>query len=238
MAAHVPKQVTTRARGSAVSAGVPIVAAKITVPGVPGWAVSRPRITELIVQGTRWCPLTVVTGPAGAGKTTALALWAAAQPGMVAWVGVDEFDNRPAKLAIGVWLTVVAIRYYRKLGKPKPPKKPPGWQTHVDNMTPWYAIVLGPLTQPWALIAAGVTVIVEAKLSSWQSYLALALFCVIATSSILAMEIYAGFRPQPAQQFLARLRHWIDTHTDQVIIIVSLVLGFWLIGNSIYYIVT
>ena len=105
-------------------------------------------------------------------------------------------------------------------------------------MTPWYAIVLGPLTQPWALIAAGVTVIVEAKLSSWQSYLALALFCVIATSSILAMELYAGFRPQPAQQFLARLRHWIDTHTDQVIIIVSLVLGFWLIGNSIYYVVT
>ena len=143
-----------------------------------------------------------------------------------------------AKLAIGVWLTVVAIRHYRKLGKPKPPKKPPGWQTHIDNMTPWYAILLGPLTQPWALIAAGVTVIVEAKLSSWQSYLALALFCVIATSSILAMEIYAGFRPQPAQQFLARLRHWIDTHTDQVIIIVSLVLGFWLIGNSIYYIVT
>jgi hypothetical protein len=52
-----------------------------------------------------------------------------------------------------------------------------------------------PAHQPWALIAAGVTVIVEAKLSSWQSYLALALFCIIATSSILAMEIYAGFRP-------------------------------------------
>ncbi len=105
-------------------------------------------------------------------------------------------------------------------------------------MTPWYAIGLGPLTQPWALVAAGVTVIVEAKLSSWQDYLTLALFCVIATSAFLAMEIYAGFRPQPAQEFLARLRHWIDTHTDQVIIIVSLVLGFWLIGNSIYYLLT
>jgi hypothetical protein len=66
----------------------------------------------------------------------------------------------------------------------------------------------------------------------------LALFCVIATSSILAMEIYAGFRPQPAQEFLARLRQWINAHTDQVIIIVSLVLGFWLVANSIYYLVT
>ena len=105
-------------------------------------------------------------------------------------------------------------------------------------MTPWYAIGLGPLTQPWGLIAAGVTVIVEAKLSSWEDYLTLALFSVIATSSILAMEIYAGFRPRPAQDFLARSRLWIAAHTDQVIIIVSLVLGFWLVATSIYYIVT
>ncbi len=143
-----------------------------------------------------------------------------------------------AKLAIGAGLLVIAIRYYRKLGKPKPPKKPPKWQTHIDNMTPWFAIGLGPLTQPWGLVAAGVSVIVEAKLSSWESYLALVVFSVIATSAILAMEIYAGFRPQPAQEFLTRMRHWIDTHTDQVIIIVSLVLGFWLVANSIYYIVT
>jgi hypothetical protein len=143
-----------------------------------------------------------------------------------------------AKLAIGAALLVIAIRQYRKLGKPKPPKKPPKWQTGIDHMTPWYAIALGPLTQPWGLVAAGVSVIVEAKLSSWESYLALVLFCVIGTSSILAMEIYAGFRPQPAQEFLARLRLWISTHTDQVIIIVSLVLGFWLVANSIYYLVT
>jgi len=143
-----------------------------------------------------------------------------------------------AKLAIGAGLLLIAIRYYRKLGKPKPPKKPPKWQTHIDNMSVWYAMALGPLTQPWGLIAAGVTVVVEAKLSSWEDYLALALFCLIATSSILAMEIYAAFRPQPAQEFLTRSRHWIDTHTDQVIVIVSLVLGFWLVATSIYYIVT
>src|ERR1700685_3769804 len=143
-----------------------------------------------------------------------------------------------AKLAIGAGLVVIAIRYYRKLGKPKPPKKPPKWQTHIDNMSVWYAMALGPLTQPWGLIAAGVTVIVEAKLSSWESYLALAAFCVTRTPSILAMEIYAAFRPQPAQEFLTRTRHWIDTHTDQVILIVSLVLGFWLVADSIYYLVT
>jgi LuxR family transcriptional regulator, maltose regulon positive regulatory protein len=95
MAAHVTDQTATRMKRPATSAGDPILEAKITAPSVPEWAVQRPRITKMIAQSTRWCPLTVVTGPPGAGKTMALALWAAAEPGPVAWVCLDEFDNRP-----------------------------------------------------------------------------------------------------------------------------------------------
>ena len=78
MATHDANQVSIRGRRSATSAA-PILASKITAPDVPDWAVQRPRITKLVADGTRWCPLTVVTGPPGAGKTMALALWAAAQ---------------------------------------------------------------------------------------------------------------------------------------------------------------
>jgi LuxR family maltose regulon positive regulatory protein len=100
MSAHAP----TYGRRSVVSASDPILTSKITAPNVPDWAVPRPRITGLIAEGTRWCPLTIVTGPPGAGKTMALALWAAAEPGAVAWVGLDEFDNRPGVF----WSYVVA----------------------------------------------------------------------------------------------------------------------------------
>ena len=124
------------------------------------------------------------------------------------------------------------------MGQPKPPKKTPKWQTGIDNMSPWFAIALGPLTQPWGLVAAGVAVIVGAKLSNWQDYIALFLFCLIATGTYLTMEIYAGFKPDQTQAFLARTKTWIDTHTDQVIIIVSSVLGFWLVGYSIYLVIT
>ncbi len=101
---HVAKQAATRTRRSAAPADDPILAAKITAPSVPDWALPRPRITKLIAEGTRWCPLTVVTGPPGAGKTMALTLWAAAEPGPVAWVGLDKFDNRPGVF----WSYVVA----------------------------------------------------------------------------------------------------------------------------------
>ncbi len=143
-----------------------------------------------------------------------------------------------AKIAIGVALVLIAVRQRRRMGKPRPPKKPPKWQAGLDNMSPWYAMGLAPLTQPWGLVAAGVAVITEAKLSSWESYIALSLFCLVSTAVYIALELYAGFRPERAQAFLGRIRTWIDTHTDQVIIVVSLVLGLWLVGKSIYLIVT
>ena len=142
------------------------------------------------------------------------------------------------RTAIGTFLVWIAIRQRRRMGKPKPPKKPPKWQEHVDNMSPWFAMALAPTLQPWGLIGAGAATVVEAKLSSWESYLALFGFCVLASASYLAMEIYAGFRPSQSEAFLARFRTWMKTRTDQVIIFGSLILGFWLIANSIYLIVT
>jgi len=142
------------------------------------------------------------------------------------------------KIALGVVLLLIALRQYRRLGQPKKPKKPPKWQASVDNMSPLYAMALAPLTQPWGLIAAGAATVVQAKLSSWEDYLALVYFCVLASASFLFMEFFAVIRPDQTQDFLARLRTWIETHTDLLIIWVSLVVGLWLIGKSVYIIVT
>ena len=142
------------------------------------------------------------------------------------------------KIVLGAVLLLIALRQYRRMGRPKKPKKPPKWQAGVDNMSPWYAMGLAPLTQPWGMIAAGAATVVEAKLSSAADYLALVYFCLLATASYLGMEIYATTRPEQTQDFLARLRAWIDSHTDQLIIFVSLVVGLWLIGKSLYLIVS
>ena len=137
------------------------------------------------------------------------------------------------KIAIGTYLVMAAVRRRRRLGQPKPTKKPPKWQATVDRMSPWFAMALAPALQPWALLGAGAATVVEAKLSSAASFLALFFYCVLASSSYLAMEIYTGLRPQRSRQFLARFRAWIDGHTDQVIIWGSLILGLWLIANSL-----
>jgi Sap, sulfolipid-1-addressing protein len=142
------------------------------------------------------------------------------------------------KIVIGVVLVMIALRHIRARGQPKPPKKPPKWQAHVDSMSPWFAMALAPALQPWVLIGAGAATVVSAKLSSWGAFLALFAYCVLASSSYLAMELYAVFRPAQSQALLGRFRTWINTHTEQGIIVGSLLIGLWLIGNSIYLIVS
>ena len=150
---------------------------------------------------------------------------------------VPSLASLAVKVAIGTVLVLIAIRQRRRMGQPKKPKKPPKWQEHVDNMSPWFAMGLAPALQPWTLIAAGAATVVEAKLSSWESYLALFGFCILGSASYIAMEIYAGFRPEQSQAFLAKFRKWMETRTDQVIIVGCLLLGFWLIASSIYYVI-
>ncbi|MGA8458597.1 MAG: GAP family protein [Streptosporangiaceae bacterium] len=151
---------------------------------------------------------------------------------------VPSLASLAVKIVIGTLLVLIAIRQRRRMGRPKKPKKPPRWQENVDNMSPWFTMVLAPALQPWTLIAAGAATVVEAKLSSRGSYLALIGFCVVASASYIAMEIYAGFKPDRSQAFLARFRTWMETHTDQVIIVGCLLLGFWLIASSIYYVIS
>jgi threonine/homoserine/homoserine lactone efflux protein len=151
---------------------------------------------------------------------------------------VPSLASLAVKIVIGTLLVLIAIRQRRRMRQPKKPKKPPKWQENVDNMSPWFTMVLAPALQPWTLIAAGAATVVEAKLSSRGSYLALIGFCVVASASYIAMEICAGFKPDQSQAFLARFRTWMETHTDQAVIVGCLLLGFWLIASSIYYVIS
>jgi len=120
MATNVAQREATGTRRPAIRGG-PILAASLTAPDMPSWAVQRPRITTLIGQGFRQpragavsraklieaaqssdCRLVAITAPAGYGKSTFLAEWAAAEPRRVVWVPLDRFDNDPAMLLVSL----------------------------------------------------------------------------------------------------------------------------------------
>jgi threonine/homoserine/homoserine lactone efflux protein len=139
------------------------------------------------------------------------------------------------KLAIGIGLILLAARQWRRMGRPR---KPAAWMARLDRLSLWAAAGLAVFLQPWALVGAGAATVVQAKLSTTGDYLTLLLFCLLATSSLLYLELYAVFAPAKATVRLDRMRTWLDTHQDQVIVLVFLLLGFWLAGNSIYLLVS
>jgi len=139
------------------------------------------------------------------------------------------------KLALGVVLIFYAVRQERRRGRPR---KTPAWMDRLDGFSAWSAAGLAAFLQPWTLVAAGAATVSQAKLSNVAEYLILLLFCLLATSSFLYLELSAAFRPVAADALMKKLRNWLDTHQDQVIIVISLLLGFWLAGKSIYLLVT
>jgi Sap, sulfolipid-1-addressing protein len=135
------------------------------------------------------------------------------------------------KLAAGLVLIGIGVRQWRRRGRPR---RPPAWTARLDRMSLWAAAGLAAFLQPWVLVGAGAATICSAKLSTAGDYLALVFFFLLATASYLAMELYATFAPAAAGARLRELRTWMDTHHDQVIVALSLLLGLWLVGKSSY----
>ena len=82
--------------GKVVMAG-PLLETKLHVPRRRRRLVARPRLSERLRGGTA-SALTLVSAPAGFGKTTLLAQWLAAAPAegrSVAWLSLDQRDNDP-----------------------------------------------------------------------------------------------------------------------------------------------
>jgi Sap, sulfolipid-1-addressing protein len=140
-----------------------------------------------------------------------------------------------AKLALGVVLILIAVRQRRRMGRPR---KSPAWMARLDRLSLLSVAGLAAFLQPWTLVAAGAATVAQANLATTGSYLTLVLFCLLATAGFLYLELYATFAPARAGAKLERMRAWLDSHQDEVIIVICLLLGFWLLGKSIYLLVS
>ena len=75
---------------------MPLLTTKLYIPTVRPELVSRPRLIERLNAGLHR-KLTLISAPAGFGKTTLLSEWAAGCQRPVAWLSLDEGDSDPAR---------------------------------------------------------------------------------------------------------------------------------------------
>jgi LuxR family maltose regulon positive regulatory protein len=87
---------------------IPLLKTKLYVPPVRPGLVSRPRLIERLDEGLRaGNTLSLISAPAGFGKTTLLTEWVHLCGRPVAWVSLDEGDNDPTRFLA---YTIAAIQ--------------------------------------------------------------------------------------------------------------------------------
>lgn len=136
-----------------------------------------------------------------------------------------------AKILLGALLLVFAWRKRTQRGRPA---TEPRWMAKLDRLNFFAAIGLGFLLQPWPLVAAGAATATEADLTNGATALTLVGFCALASSSYLSMQAYVMRSPDHARARLDGLNRWISAHRDQVVVVVSVAVGLWLIAASAY----
>src|SRR6266487_4618100 len=74
----------------------PILATKLYIPRLRPHVVQRPRLIERLNEGLHR-KLTLISAPAGFGKSTLVSDWVAVSKRPAAWLSLDEEDSDPAR---------------------------------------------------------------------------------------------------------------------------------------------
>ena len=149
---------------------MPILATKLYAPPArPEW-VLRPRLIQRLDEGVeKGHRLTLVSAPAGFGKTTLLSAWVAGCGWPVAWLSLDADDNDPDRFLAHV---VAALQTVEKdigagvmaaLHSPQPPSMEAGLAVLINEITR--------ISEPFALVLDDYHVITSQAIQDGLTFL-------------------------------------------------------------------
>jgi LuxR family maltose regulon positive regulatory protein len=95
----LPEQKPTQA----LEHGMALLSSRLAPPRLPNALVERERLLSAL-DGALSTPLTLLSAPAGFGKTTLLSAWARRHQAQIAWLSLEELDNSPT----GFWVGLIA----------------------------------------------------------------------------------------------------------------------------------
>lgn len=154
----------------------------------------------------------------------------------------SDSDGKPVlgviQLALGAALLALAVRSWLKRASGSGSAAVPGWMAAIDTMTPPAASLLGLALgsvnpKVLALSAAAAAGIGGAGLSPWSAAGTIAVFVLLASSTVIAIVIAGvsgGERLRPA---LTAVHRWFVAENATITAVVFVVFGFLVIGKGI-----
>jgi threonine/homoserine/homoserine lactone efflux protein len=142
------------------------------------------------------------------------------------------------KIVLGALLLVMAVKQWRSRPAKGETATLPKWMTAIDSMTPAKGLVLGFLLSAVnpknLLMAASAGLVVGgANLTLGQTIAVIAVFTVIAASTVLGPVIaYLAASAKMAEP-LQRLREWLVDNNAAIMAVLLLVIGVSVVGKGI-----
>jgi hypothetical protein len=142
------------------------------------------------------------------------------------------------KLVFGVLFLLLAVHSWR--GRPKPGEEAamPKWMQAIDGFTGGKSLGVGALLsglnpKNLALTVAAATVIAQTEISGGQQAVALAVFILLGSLTILAPVAIYFLMGAKAKEILDGLKGFMGAHNAAIMTVLLLVLGAKLIGDAI-----
>jgi len=187
-----------------------LLATKFYVPTSPGTLIRRPRLHALLNESLK-SPLTLISAPAGFGKTTLLSTWTESLPAtkaQVAWLSLDEGENDPQLF----WTYILSA-----LDQQQPERFTPLFKSLQSPETPLLMSVLAALiesvqrcTQPLVLILDDYHVITEQQVHATLWYL------IDRLSPQLHLILATRVDPPLPLSLLRERRQVLEVRTEQL----------------------
>jgi len=141
-------------------------------------------------------------------------------------------------LVFGILFLLLAARFWR--GRPKPGQEPPmpKWMQAIDGFAAAKALGMGALLsglnpKNLALTVAAATAIAQTDISGGEQVVALAVYVVLGSLTILAPVAIYFLMGARAKEILDGMKDFMAAHNAAIMTVLMLVLGAKLVGGGI-----
>lgn len=142
------------------------------------------------------------------------------------------------KLLLGLLLLFLAYRDWQGQSKPGEETEMPAWMAGIETFTPVKALGLavlfsGPNPKNLALTAAAAMTIAQSGLSGASAWLALLVFVLLASITVVGPVLYYLLAGEKAEKTLNTWKSWLSDNNATVMAVLLLVFGVMLIGDGL-----
>jgi threonine/homoserine/homoserine lactone efflux protein len=142
------------------------------------------------------------------------------------------------RIVVGVLFLLIALRQWRSRPGPDAAPEMPAWMTGIDSFAPGKAFVMALLlagVNPKNLLlsASAGAALAQTGVSSTDAVIALIVFVVVASITIMGPLIYYFVGGERARAALDSMKGWLAAHNAAVMMVLFLIFGVKLIADGI-----